>query len=198
MLRRRVVRVPLSSLQQRVQRALSIRTPVEVDDASLRAAAVSLVVGSDPDAVLLIRRATRPGDPWSGQMGLPGGHRDTGDPDLLATAIRETFEEVGLQLTPDMCLGALDDIAPRTRVLPPIFVRPFVFALPGRPGLTAGDEVAELVWASMDHLEDPAIYRGVTLRIQGEDRTFPAYHVGENVVWGMTERIITGFLGSLV
>lgn len=73
-----------------------------------------------------------------------------------------------------------------------------MFALPGRPGLTAGDEVAELVWASMDHLEDPAIYRGVTLRIQGEDRTFPAYHVGENVVWGMTERIITGFLGSLV
>src|SRR5215471_21768996 len=61
--------------------------------------------------VLLIRRAQKTGDPWSGHMAFPGGRQDPSDLDLLHTAVRETQEEVGLELSPGRNLiGRLDDL----------------------------------------------------------------------------------------
>src|SRR5689334_10230467 len=62
--------------------------------------------------VLLIRRAQKETDPWSGHMAFPGGRQDPSDRDLLHTAVRETEEEVGLELRPEEHLiGRLDDLA---------------------------------------------------------------------------------------
>ena len=83
------------------------RNPETERDPSAIEASVALIIGSDPDTVLIIRRAERVGDPWSGHMGLPGGRRSQKDEHLLATAIRETEEEVGLTLTPGNLLGNL-------------------------------------------------------------------------------------------
>lgn len=148
----------------------------------------------EPDAVLFIRRAERTGDPWSGHMALPGGRRDPGDADLTATAIRETAEEVGLELPRTSLLGSLDDVVPRTPVLPPIAVRPYVFALPQRPTLTLNPEVAAARWVHLDYLLSPATYHSVRIRVRGEDREFPAYQLEDAIVWGMTERVVTSLL----
>ena len=160
-------------------------------------AAVAVVVSPAPDAVLLIRRAERTGDPWSGHMAFPGGRRDEADPDLVATAIRETAEEVGLALPATSLLGSLDDVVPRTPVLPPIAVRPYVFALPARPVLTLNPEVAAARWVYLDHLLHPATYHSVRIRIRGENREFPAYQLDDAIVWGMTERVVTSLLERL-
>ena len=53
--------------------------------------------GAEQTEVLFIQRAERPGDPWSGQMAFPGGHREDSDISLQA-AMRETHEEIGLGL----------------------------------------------------------------------------------------------------
>ncbi len=164
--------------------------PLEVDEPHRAQAAVALIISPDPDAVLLIRRARRSGDPWSGQMGLPGGRAEPEDPSLLETARRETREEVGLALEPEP-LGVLDDVAPRTRVLPPIMVRPFVFTVDDRPSLILSEEVDWAGWVELTRFADPATYRQMTIKHQGQLRTFPGYHFGEGVVWGMTERILT-------
>ncbi|MEP7326611.1 MAG: CoA pyrophosphatase, partial [Gemmatimonadota bacterium] len=136
----------------------------------------------------------RSGDPWSGHMGLPGGRRAGIDVDLLATAIRETREEVGLVLDPIQLLGQLDDVAPLTRIRPSIFARPFVFAADGNPLLTPNSEVSGAFWLPLTRLQDPATYRDVDLEIAGVRRTVPAYQSEAGTIWGMTERVITSVL----
>lgn len=167
------------------------------DDPALFWAAVAVVLVPSPDAVLLIRRAERASDPWSGHMALPGGRRAEEDADLAATAMRESREEVGLCLARSGLLGSLDDVVPRTPVLPPIAVRPYVFVLSERPPLVPNPEVAALRWVQLDRLLHPETYHSVRLQIRGESRDVPAYELDDAIVWGMTERIMTSLLEQL-
>jgi 8-oxo-dGTP pyrophosphatase MutT (NUDIX family) len=164
------------------------------DDTSLLWAAVAVIISPEPDSVLLIRRAERSGDPWGGHMALPGGRREPADADLLGTAIRETREEVGVQLDASHLVGTLDDVVPRTPVLPPIAVRPFVFVVPTRPLLTANQEVAAASWITLDHLLHSATHHLVRLEVAGQSRLVQAYQLENAIVWGMTERIISSLL----
>ncbi len=192
-----------------VRRALRDYRPRPVDAPDARPAAVALVLvpvsadgggggggGRGGLEILLIRRAERADDPWSGQIAFPGGRQEESDPDLLATAIRETREETGVDLSAAERLGTLDDLYPRTPTLPPVVVRPFVFALAARPALLPSDEVQRAFWMPLAHLSESGVRREVTLTLRGAKRTFPAYLVGngDEVVWGMTERILTPFL----
>jgi 8-oxo-dGTP pyrophosphatase MutT (NUDIX family) len=160
----------------------------------LREAAVALVLVPDGDdlSLLFIRRAEHPLDPWSGQMALPGGRRDAEDRNLRATAIRETAEETAVTLSPRDSVGELDDLSPVSPHLPPIIVRPFVFALPMVPAVRLSPEVALYVWVPRLQLIDRLREERVTIR----DRTLvvPGYRIGPHFIWGMTERIVTPFL----
>lgn len=184
----------MPSLVDRLAAALAARRPVTVDDPTRRLAAVAVVLVDQPDAVLLIRRAEHADDRWSGQMALPGGRWSAGDPDLVDTALRETREEVGVDLTGAARLGALDDIAPRTPALPPIMVRPFVFRLSRRPALAPNHEVAGAHWAELAVLLDPGVFRPFQYTGPGGPIRVSGYHLEHGVVWGMTERILTPML----
>jgi 8-oxo-dGTP pyrophosphatase MutT (NUDIX family) len=186
---------PLSERLKRLQTRLSARQAVAGDaDPALIRAAVALVISPSPDSLLLIRRADREGDPWSGHMALPGGRREPEDLDLLATVIREVSEEVGMPLDRGQLVSPLDDVIPRTPTLPPVAVRPYLFQIPSRPPLVLNSEVSSAAWVPIDLLLDPQTYRSVRLELRGETRDFPAYHLEDAFVWGMTERILTGFL----
>lgn len=188
---------PLTSRLDRLRDRLAGHRPRVDEEGELLWAAVAVVVVPAPDALLLIRRAERLGDPWSGHMALPGGRRDPDDPDLVATAVRETAEEVGLPLPPDSLIGSLDDVVPRTPTLPPIAVRPYVFALSARPVLLLNPEVAAARWVSLDHFLHPSTYHSVRIQLRGEQRDFPAYQLDDAIVWGMTERVISSLLAHL-
>ena len=182
-----------------VRRALRGHQPRTVEAPEARPAAVAVVLldgvaVSGGLEVLLIRRAERAGDPWSGQIALPGGRHEARDPDLLTTAMRETREETGVDLASAERLGALDDLYPRTPTLPPVVVRPFVFLLERRPALIPSDEVQRAFWLPLARLGEPGIRREITLTLRGIERTFPAYLVDDEVIWGMTERILTPFI----
>lgn len=180
-----------------VRRALRDHRPQLADAPEARPAAVALILVEDTAGLeaLLIRRAERADDPWSGQVALPGGRHEPSDSDLLATAIRETREETGVDLTTAERLGALDDLYPRTPTLPPVVVRPFVFALERRVVLMPSEEVQRAFWLPLRRLTEPGVRREVTLTVRGVVRTFPAYLVDDDdLIWGMTERILTPFL----
>ncbi len=181
----------------RLTQRLASRSPTVADPTGRREAAVALIWAPDPDALLLIRRAEHPADPWSGQMGLPGGRRAQEDPDLLATAVRETLEEVGVDLSAAALLGALDDLAPTTQLLPAILVRPFVFQVAGRPALSLNSEVAAARWVDLDSLLVPGAYDTYPVEARGFRLSRQGYRLPEGVVWGMTERILTPILALL-
>lgn len=164
------------------------------DDPATVWAAVALIVVAD--AFLLIRRAERTGDPWSGHLALPGGRRQPADADLLATAIRETREEVGIVLERSDLIRALADVIPRTPSLPPVAVRPFVFALGEQPPVVPNPEVASALWIPLADLGAPGALRELPVTLRGERRSFPAYATSAGPVWGMTERILTSFFSS--
>jgi hypothetical protein len=171
-----------------IRRVVVSRPGVADHDPAARPAAVAMILNEAADGIsaLFIKRAEQVGDPWSGQIAFPGGRFEPGDGDLLATAIRETRAEQ---------LGALDDVNPRSPHLPPIVVRPFVFAVPERPPLTISPaEVQRGFWIPFKTLIDPATSTQITLTLQGVPRTFTAYKVDGEVIWGMTERILRLFL----
>lgn len=181
----------------RLRGRLAARTPVRADPTDRREAAVAIVLAPRARAMadldlLFIKRSERADDPWSGQMALPGGRREPGDRDLLETAMRETLEETGVRLSRGELVGELDDLAPVTPVLPPVVVRPFVFGLGTRPPVVPSSEVELHLWAPLSELG--ATLDEVEIEVHGVRRTFSCFRVGGEIVWGMTYRIISGFL----
>lgn len=181
-----------------VRRALAGYTAQPEDAPEALPAAVALIlIERHGLEALFIKRAARVGDPWAGQVALPGGRYEPEDRDLLNTAIRETREETGVDLTRAERLGVLDDLYPRTPTLPPVRVRPFVFTITAAPPLVISDEVERAFWVPLARLAEAGVRRDVKLILRGEPRIFAAYDLGEDVIWGMTERILTPFLTLL-
>lgn len=166
----------------------------------VRRAAVSLVfvpAESGPE-LLLIKRAEWQGDPWSGQVALPGGRQEPGDATLWHTAARETWEETGVDLLGSArLLGTLDELYPRTPVLPPIVVRPHVAILEVRPRLTLSDEVAAAFWAPLESLRDPASTFQATVTVRGSERRVAGIRHHDYTIWGMTEQILRSLFRAL-
>lgn len=154
-------------------------------------AAVAMVLRESPKAgteMLFINRAKRDGDPWSGQVALPGGRRDEGEGDLAETVVRETREELGIDLRAQgEVFGPLDELRPRTPVLPPVIVRPYVARLEGAPTLVPNHEVAGHFWVPLDRLFDPANLRRTRVMTRGFWMWRDAIHIEGQVIWGMTE-----------
>jgi 8-oxo-dGTP pyrophosphatase MutT (NUDIX family) len=161
-------------------------------DPPFRDAAVAVVLAPRGNAadVLMLRRATHAGDPWSGHVAFPGGRAEPSDTSPVETAKRETFEETALDLNRATLLGALDELRPRIAVLPPMIVRPFVFVISERPVLTPNNEVAELFWAPLDTLLDPARVVRTEVDGRGSILTVDAIDFEGRIIWGITERIL--------
>lgn len=167
--------------------AVGAHDPELVEAAGWQAATALVLVDDDrgPD-VLFIERTSRPGDRWSGQMALPGGRREPHDPDLAATARRETREEVGVSLPPPV--GRLDDHRER---LGRGFVATFVYTLDHHPELVPEPrEVAGALWIPLAHLLCPT--SAVRYRYRGLG-PFPGIEHDGRTVWGLTLGILRGF-----
>jgi 8-oxo-dGTP pyrophosphatase MutT (NUDIX family) len=188
----------LTERLERLKSTLANRAPTPADDdPDLRWAAVAVILVPSPDSLLLIRRAARVGDPWSGHVALPGGRRDAGDADLADTAMREVNEEVGVALDTTRLIATLPDVIPRTPTLPPVAVRPFLFLLPSRPSLTPNSEVAGTEWVPLDRLLEPTAHQVVQIDTPGGAGDVPAYVLPNLVIWGMTERILSALFEEL-
>ena len=183
----------------RIARMLAERPGVVLDDPVARHAAVALILrlADDGDVeLLMIQRAVFPGDPWSGHIALPGGRREPEDASLEQTAIRETLEETGFDLSlHGHLLGTLDEVHPRTPRLPSLIIRPHVFIAPRDVTIVTSAEVAEAFWVPLPMLAHPSATGEATFTDRGIERTERSFRLGQHVVWGLTERILRQFIG---
>jgi 8-oxo-dGTP pyrophosphatase MutT (NUDIX family) len=175
---------------------------------SPRRAAVALVLrgGTEGPELLVIKRSEAERDHWSGHLALPGGRAEPEDENLLATALRETFEEVGIDLRAGgEVLSRLGTVTPQSPLVPRVSVTPFVVAAPpeydaGRTeakGLRLSEEVAAAFWAPVEVLKRGGRSGVFRMTFAGVEREWPAYPSEHGMIWGITERILTEFL-SLV
>lgn len=191
-------RTVLASLAERLAARPGVRVKV---DATVRRAAVLAIfrIAEDEELELLfIKRAEYEGDPWSGHIAFPGGRHEPDDATLEDTAVRETIEELGVDVRAHgRILGTLDDLHPRTAVLPPILVRPYVAVLDADVRLDPSSEVALAFWVPVRALLDPATAVEATVVVRGVERVVPSYRHGDHTIWGMTERVLRQLLGLL-
>lgn len=155
-------------------------------------AAVALLLKTvDKDLkIFFVKRVENPDDPWSGQMALPGGKRDAKDQNLKQTVVRETLEETNINLL-DRCrfLGVME--TQRSSPRPDMKILPFVVLLEHEPSIKLNEELEWFVWISLEELVQ---CRGTVNFGFGE---FPAYIVGNSVIWGLTYRILEEFVHIL-
>lgn len=181
-----------------VRRVFAAHPARPVTDPVRSRAAVALVFRESAAAdaeglpeVLFIRREEHPNDPWSGQMAFPGGRQEPQDEDLLATALRETREEVGLDLRQDgELLGPLDEVRAMARMRPMnLVIAPFAFRLVRPAEAAAVQEVRSVHWLPLARLvraETRSVHHYVH---EGIKLQFPCLRLDDVVIWGLTYRM---------
>lgn len=170
--------------------------------ATPRRAAVALVLrpgDAGAPELLFVRRAEYPGDPWSGHVAFPGGRHEPGDATPWDTAARETHEETGLDLRrAGRLLGTLDELHPRTPMLPSIVVRPHVVVVGApTPVLTLSDELQTAFWVPLSWFAEPGAATTARVAARGATLTVPCYVHEGHTIWGMTERILQQLLARV-
>jgi 8-oxo-dGTP pyrophosphatase MutT (NUDIX family) len=143
---------------------------------------------------LLVQRAEREGDPWSGQIGLPGGRVKQTVESPRAALHREIEEEVGIKLEDvGVELGSLSVGHPMRRI--EMRVQPWVYGLRIKPKVSIGSEIADSFWVNL--LELPSKKKMSDITIRNQSWKVESYLVEGKVVWGFTYRVLTELLPIL-
>jgi 8-oxo-dGTP pyrophosphatase MutT (NUDIX family) len=162
---------------------------------STRIASVALVFTRQFD-LLFMTRASHDEDPWSGHISFPGGHMEASDTLPLHAAIRETHEELGLELTVAQCLGPLNQV--QTPPAPDLSVHPFVFMLGERPSLTPdATEVKRTHWLSLESLLNGDNRSDFLFRYAENTVRLPCVQIGDERLWGLSLRIVDDLLNRI-
>jgi 8-oxo-dGTP diphosphatase len=159
-------------------------------------AAVAILRAREKDSILLIRRAERDDDSWSGHWSLPGGRRSPGDPDLLVTALRELEEECNIRLGRDALVSELPLAIARRRAGPFVPVAPFLFAVERElPAMPDQREAVAAIWLPLAVLLDPARHRMMPVPRWPANVLYPGIDLDGVPLWGFTYRLLTEWLG---
>ncbi|HEX7675363.1 MAG TPA: CoA pyrophosphatase [Bdellovibrio sp.] len=182
--------------------ALHVQTPHDLSKTLDKYACVSIILRGPIDnlEVGFIQRAANEDDRWSGHLAFPGGKKEDTDFSDLGAALRETFEEIGVDLLPEENMGRLNDVQARKQgSLLEFYIRPFVFYTEREftvkldPG-----EVAEFFWMPLNELRNPQ--RQTTYQFKRGDVhvALPAIFLDREIpLWGLTYMMTQNLLKIL-
>jgi 8-oxo-dGTP pyrophosphatase MutT (NUDIX family) len=166
-------------------------------------AAVAIIVEDHPQlglAFLMIQRAEREGDPWSGQMAFPGGKHDTDDQHITHTALREIEEELGVPGKSLHRFGRLSDILARPYRIQqkPMVVSPLLFEPLKTMHFCPNEEVADVLWVPVSYFTDPSHRQVISWNRYGKQVDLPCYYYQDKKIWGMSLLMIDEFMQDLL
>ena len=156
----------------------------------VRRSAVAIILRQTPHGIeaLMIKRAEKKGDPWSGHMAFPGGMAEIEDTNNLRTARRETWEEIGLDTDEyTQHLGRLSDkVVPARGRRRLMVVTPYIFSIENIPELRANHEVAEVIWVPLSYLADANNRQVMTWNGKKLPINLPCYLYQGRRIWGLS------------
>lgn len=184
-----------ASAKEVVRRILSDNPKRTIVDPSLTPAGVMLLLyPKDGEYHILLNRRTANVEHHKGEVSFPGGRQDEEDGSLLDTALRETYEEMGVRPEDIELLGELDDMPTSSRFL----ISTHVGAIPYPYGFTPSqDEVAEVLEVPISALMDDQNFRHEARLVGGRLHGSPAYAYRGNLIFGATARVLGRFLELL-
>ncbi len=161
-------------------------------------AAVMMILKEEPKgaSMLFIKRPDSDSDPFSGHVAFPGGKMKGEDSDKLETAVRETREEIGVDIAHSgRVLGELDDVNPNNPRANTYIVTPYLSVLNEEVTFTpCTREVEEVLWVPLAHLLDEKNFKLRLRERDGIPREDYAYIYEQYIIWGMTGRILRQFI----
>ncbi len=182
--------------RDRIREALARRQRKVVADPRFRRAAVLMPLYEDGgDLQVLFTRRSETLPQHKGQIAFPGGGQHPDDPNLLATALRESEEEVGLSPGDVEIVGELDDTV---TVTSNFVVAPFVGFIPYPYSFRVNPaEIVELIPLPLSLLSDHSRFKEEHWDRDGAKAPVYFYMVGSHVIWGLTARILKQFLEAV-
>lgn len=179
-----------------IRQRLSSRPRRVIDDPRMRRAAVLIPLYTEADEVyVLLTKRSETVEHHKSQISFPGGTADLDDPDLLATALRETEEELGIPRDRIQILGALDDVY---TFVSGFVITPFVGLIPHPSPLRVNlVEIAEVLAVPLSTFRDPTTLRVEERDREGERVKVYFYHYGPHEIWGATGRIMKGLIDAV-
>lgn len=183
----------------KLEKLLAGRDPVKITiDGDFVHAAVMVILKEEGRgfSMLFIKRADSDRDAFSGHVAFPGGKMKEGDRGKLETAVRETHEEVGIDITKSgRVLGALDDVNPSNPRANKFIVTPYLSVLKEEVAITpSAREVEAVLWVPVRHLMDEKNFKLRMREREGGVTEDYAYSFEQYIIWGMTGRILRQFL----
>ncbi len=148
----------------------------------------------DQNPCLLFTKRTEKVEHHKGQISFPGGVFDKKDQDLQATALRETWEEVGIHEQDITILGHTDKFLTNTNFM----ITPYVgyFSYP-YPFLVSSDEISQLIEVPLWHLLQPKIFEQKKWERNGILWDVHFYYYDKEVIWGVTGFLLSDFLSII-
>ena len=126
-----------------------------------------------------------------GEISFPGGVVDEEDSELISTALREAFEEIGLKENDVQIIGILDDIVTITEFIVTPIVGLFPYPYPFK---ISEVEIAELIEVPLASLLDEECFSEREILRGGQKEVVDSYQYGNHIIWGATARILKQFL----
>lgn len=180
-------------LKDKIRQSLNHRNKKHANGDGLTSAAVLLPIYERAgEYFLVVTKRSETVNDHKGQISFPGGGRHRGDKSLRDTALRESWEEIGLNPDDVEMLGELDDIVTITTgyiISPFVGIIPYPYEFKASPG-----EVEEIIEIPMSTLLDETNFREEVEVINGRYITGYSYKYQEWVIWGATAKIIKQFL----
>lgn len=184
------------SFQEVIDRLSVVESPEDPVPSKRAAVAITVRSGVSGPEILMIQRAVRQGDPWSGHMGFPGGRKDESDASDMACAKRETREEIGFDL--DIygeLVCQLSDVNTGWRAdRPEMLVAPFVFKVGSTPVFELNHEVDDTLWVPLSFLLNDANRSRHQWDWRGEVLESDAFTFNDRLIWGLSLMMIDELL----